>query len=368
MATSASVHSDLAIPPGEFREEVIADLDMTKDELARRMQRPPAKLSAVFNGEKAITPETALQMEKVVGVSAPIWLGLEAEDRLTLARIQAKRSDSLEQEEQLATAYSYAKLAKLGVVAPSRKPLVRVAELQRCFGVASLLAIPDVRLCQAALRESQPDTRRRPRSPQALVAWLRFGELKAREVDCGTFDRQLLRSSLDEIRHMTLEGPESFQTRLESILARAGVALVVCPPFPGTGVHGATFWQGRKGVLLMTIRDDWADVFWFSLSHELGHLALHGRRDIIFEYDAADAESREREQEADDFAAETLVPSRDYRQFVDAGDFTEPAIRRFASGAGIDPGIVVGRLQHDRHVRRDRHNGLRSRFRWVADE
>ncbi len=368
MATSASVHSDLAIPPGEFLEEVIADLDMTKDELARRMQRPPAKLSAVFNGDKAITPETALQLEKVVGVSAHIWLGLESEYRLTLARNQARRSDSLEQEEQLTTAYCYTQLERLGMVAPSRKPLVRVAELQRYFGVASLLAIPDVRLYQAALRESHPDPRRRTRSAQALAAWLRFGELKAREVDCGTFDRQLLRSSLDDIRHMTLEGPESFQTRLESILAHAGVALVVCPRFPGTGVRGATFWQGRKGVLLMTVRDDWADVFWFSLFHELGHLALHGRRDVIFEYDAGDAGSKDREQEADAFAAETLVPSRDYLQFVDAGDFAEPAIRRFASGVGIDPGIVVGRLRHDGHVRRDRHNELRSRFRWGAGE
>jgi HTH-type transcriptional regulator/antitoxin HigA len=366
LAAGADVHSDLAIPPGEFLEEVIADLDMTKDELARRMQRPPAKLSAVFKGEKAITPETALQLEKVVGVPAHIWLGLESEYRLTLARSQARQSASLGQEEQLTTGYCYAQLAKLGMVANSRKPLVRVAELQRFFGVASLLAIPEVRLYEAALRQSPYGVRRR--SPLALTAWLRLGELKAREVDCGPFDPALLSGSLEEIRRMTLEAPQSFQAPLQRMLAKAGVALVICPHFPRTGVHGATFWQGRKGVLLITIRGAWAHVFWFSLFHELGHLSLHSRRGVIFEYVAADAESRKREEEADDFAAETLVPSRDYLQFVEAGDLTEQAIRRLASSLGIDPGIVVGRLQHDGHVKHDRHNGLRSRFRWVEEE
>lgn len=86
MATNGAVHSDLAIPPGEYLEEVIRGLGMTKDELARRMDRPASKVSPIFKGEKAITPETALQLEKVVGVPAHIWTGLEAEYRLTLAR------------------------------------------------------------------------------------------------------------------------------------------------------------------------------------------------------------------------------------------------------------------------------------------
>ncbi|MBI4720689.1 MAG: HigA family addiction module antidote protein, partial [Chitinivibrionia bacterium] len=89
MTTEMAIHSDLAIPPGEYLEEVIDELGMTKDELATRMARPASKLSPIFKGDKAITPDTALQLEKVVGVPAHIWLGLESEYRLTLARQQA---------------------------------------------------------------------------------------------------------------------------------------------------------------------------------------------------------------------------------------------------------------------------------------
>lgn len=86
METNTAVQTDLAIPPGEYLEEVFEDLDMTKDELARRMGRPAPKLSPIFKGRKAITPDTALQLEEVVGVPAHIWTSLEADYRLVLAR------------------------------------------------------------------------------------------------------------------------------------------------------------------------------------------------------------------------------------------------------------------------------------------
>ena len=88
MMIKEHTHSDSAVPPGEYLEEVIAELGMTKNELAQRMSRPAPKLSAIFTGDKAITPDTALQLEKVIGVPAHIWTGLEAEYRLTLARNQ----------------------------------------------------------------------------------------------------------------------------------------------------------------------------------------------------------------------------------------------------------------------------------------
>jgi HTH-type transcriptional regulator/antitoxin HigA len=49
MMTDQSVHSDLAVPPGEYLAEVLDELGMRKDELAKRMDRPAPKLSAIFN-------------------------------------------------------------------------------------------------------------------------------------------------------------------------------------------------------------------------------------------------------------------------------------------------------------------------------
>ena len=84
--TEKAIVSDLPVPPGEYIEEVLLELGMSKEELARRMDRSSVKLSAILKGKEAITPETALQLEKILGVAAHIWNGLESEYRLTLAR------------------------------------------------------------------------------------------------------------------------------------------------------------------------------------------------------------------------------------------------------------------------------------------
>ena len=83
---SARIESDLAIPPGELLEEELEERGMSQIELARRMGRPRQKINEIIKGKRAITPATALQLEQVLGISARLWLGLETDYRLTLAR------------------------------------------------------------------------------------------------------------------------------------------------------------------------------------------------------------------------------------------------------------------------------------------
>lgn len=367
MVIRQEVHSDLPIPPGEYLAEVIAELGMTKDELARRMNRPAAKLSAIFAGGKAITSDTALQLEKVVGVPAHIWTGLEAEYRLTLARLhEAREHQQLQKESGLVTKFCYKELAELGFVAKKTKPTEKVSELQRFFGVTSLRNITDLRRYQAAFRCAP-----RKRSPEALAAWLRIGEVKGQKTVCAPFDINKLERTLQELRSLTLRAPEQFEPELHKILADAGVVLVLAPHLSKTYAHGATFWLGRdKAVLMLTIRGSWADIFWFSLFHELGHILLHlSKQEVILESDEVETENlsckdQAHEREADQFAANKLIPPEAYKNFVETGSFYRGDIQRFASQVGIDAGIVVGRLQHDDHIQKSWHNQLRSRYEW----
>jgi len=366
MVTSKRLYSDLPIPPGEYLEEVLADLGMTKDELARRMNRPAPKLSAIFKGDKAITPDTALQLEKVVGVPAHIWTGLESDYRLSLARHQqGEEKQRLKAEASLVTRFRYADLAKLKVVAKKSRPVDKVLELQKFFGVTSLTTIPNLKRYQVAFRRSK--TAKGMKRPESVAAWLRIGEKAALDRRCGPFDRNRLKASLSTIRAMTLKEPEEFQDELHQILAETGVALVLCPHLPGTSINGATFWMGPdKAVVIMTLRYKWADVFWFSLFHELGHILLHGLHTVILEGVDEDPTLKKQEAEADRFAAATLLSSKDYQAFLSAKRFYAEDIERFAEKIGIAPGVVVGRLQHEGHIRNDWHNGLRIRFEWKA--
>jgi HTH-type transcriptional regulator/antitoxin HigA len=149
-------------------------------------------------------------------------------------------------------------------------------------------------------------------------------------------------------------------------MAGAGVVLVLVPHLSKTYAHGATFWLSRdKAVIMLTLRGSWADIFWFSLFHELGHILLHlSKQEVILESDEVEPENQAHEREADQFAADTLIPSEAYKNFVESGSFYRGDIQRFASQVGIDAGIVVGRLQHDGYIQNSWHNQLRSRYEW----
>jgi HTH-type transcriptional regulator/antitoxin HigA len=281
MRTNKEIYSNLAIPPGEYLEEVIGELGMTKDELAQRMGRPATKLSPIFKGEKSITPETALQLEKVVGVPAHVWMGLEAEYRLTLARQEhVQEEENLRKETELIAQYPYNDLVKAGEIAKHTKPVEKVRALQGFFGVTSLSKIPELQRYQPAFRCSK--STRGERTPEAVAAWLRMGERRAQKITCSSYNKDRLHTLLPKLRSFTLQQPETFQQQLISALADCGIALVICPHFSKTMTHGATFWLGReKAVLMLTIRGKWADIFWFSLFHEIGHILLHSKQGVI---------------------------------------------------------------------------------------
>jgi addiction module HigA family antidote len=86
MASNERVWSDLAVPPGEGLAREIQARGMTQQELAVRMGRPLKTINEIINAKKSITQETALELDRVLGVPAHIWTGLEATYQMTLAR------------------------------------------------------------------------------------------------------------------------------------------------------------------------------------------------------------------------------------------------------------------------------------------
>ena len=91
MAIEKRFYSDLPIPPGEYLAEVIAVKGISQAELARRLGRPFQAVNEIIKGEKAITPATALQLERALDVPAHIWTGLESRYRLIKARLEEKK-------------------------------------------------------------------------------------------------------------------------------------------------------------------------------------------------------------------------------------------------------------------------------------
>ena len=91
MVTKTDAFPDIAIPPGEYLAEEIEARGISQKELARRMGRPLNAINEIINGKKAITAETALQLEDVMPeIPARFWLNLEIDYRLTRALIDKR--------------------------------------------------------------------------------------------------------------------------------------------------------------------------------------------------------------------------------------------------------------------------------------
>lgn len=357
MAIREQIHSDLAIPPGAYLAEVLSELGMAQAELARRMDRPIQAINEIVVGKKSITAETALQLENVTGVPANIWTGLEAEYRLVLARQEedARRY----QDADLVDPDLYRAMVKMGLVEPARTKVDKARGLCRFFGVDSLALVENAKHLGYAFRLGDRDGA----SGFALAAWLRIAELEANDVVTSPFDPAGLRGLIGQLRALTAESPESGVPLAQSFLASVGVAMVTTPHLPRTFANGATFWPAPdKAVVALSLRGAWADIFWFTLFHELGHVLLHGKRNPHVSF--ADSVDK-KEVEANRFAADSLIPEGAFEAFLLGGRFSARDVREFSETIGVSPGVVVGRLQHEKHVPHSSLNNLRERYEFA---
>ena len=77
MATTNQYRPDYAVPPGWVLEERLEVQGISQAEFARLCGCSPKLISEIVSGKAPLEPETARQFEKVLGVDASIWLGLE---------------------------------------------------------------------------------------------------------------------------------------------------------------------------------------------------------------------------------------------------------------------------------------------------
>lgn len=75
------------IPPGEILlEEFMKPLGISQNRLARDIDAPVSRIAGIVKGERAITADTALRLGRFFCTSAEMWLGLQADYDLRVAR------------------------------------------------------------------------------------------------------------------------------------------------------------------------------------------------------------------------------------------------------------------------------------------
>lgn len=202
-------------------------------------------------------------------------------------------------------------------------------------------------------------------------AWVQTAINMGSSSNTDVFSKKKLKAALPEIRSMTVQKPDDFMPRMKKLLADCGVALVILPNLKNCGINGAVKWMGKDKVLLaLNDRRKFADIFWFALFHELGHVFQQRLTMLIVSDENKDELMKDErlqklEEEADVFSCNALIPEKEYRLFLEqtGKKFTSDAVISFAEKINILPGIVIGRLQHDRYLdQRSALNSLKRKY------
>jgi HTH-type transcriptional regulator / antitoxin HigA len=360
MATKLEIAKSLLSPPGDTIQEHIDFIGMSQAELAERMGRPKEKINDIIKGREPITTATAFRLEKVLGISASFWLNREKTYRKELYELQ--QQEELEKEKDWLGAFPVNEMKKFGWLPDTREKHILVDSLLKFFCVASTDEWERIYIDEevsVAFRVSLAHTQ----SPHAISAWLRKGEIQAKEIEISEFDKKKFKDALSEIKELAFLMPDDFTHQLQSICAQCGVAVVFTQNLPKAPISGATRWFHNKPIIQLSGRFRTNDHFWFTFFHEAAHIILHGKKDIFLENVIGTEIDQEKEEEANVYAAKVLIDDKDWKEIINRLPVMHLEIERLAKRLRVAPGIIVGRLQHEDLVSKAYGNELKSKIK-----
>ena len=306
-------------------------------------------ISKLINGDVQLTPETAVRLEMVLGVPAKFWNHLEATYREKI--IKAEAENAMDADVEMAKQFPYSEMAKFGWVPETREAKEKVVNLRKYFEVVELSLLGSEQITRIACRRLAITEK----SDLALMAWAQEAKIQARDIQTAPINIKRLISAMSEIRKMTVLKPNEFCPKIKECLANCGVALVFLPHLKGSFLQGASFLDGNKIVVGLTARGKDADKFWFSLFHELAHIALGHVGQL-------NGTSEDDERTANKWSGDMLIASKDFETFRRNRDYSERNVLRFAKAQGIAPGIVVGRMQLEGMIQYSMLNHLKEKY------
>ena len=352
---------DYIIHPGEILEETLESRGIKKTVFAEKCGISNKTVSQIIHGKSIITPEMAIKFERALGSSASLWINLSTDYELNLAR-ETDKLKLIAQKDWIKK-FPIKQLINYHILPKRSKVVDNLSDLLSFFGVGSISAwndyylAPDVAYRKSATFESEPES---------VATWLRIGEINAEKIDCVPFVKSNFKKALIKIRSLTNKAASDFQKEMVELCRNSGVALVFVPELPKTHISGVTKWLSPgKAMIILSLRHKMEDHFWFSFFHEAAHILLHGKTEIFI--DNKNNSKTKKEIEADNFASNILIPPKLLSGYIANEKISKISVCSFSKDIHISPGILVGRLQHDKTIPYNWFNQLKRKFVFSAD-
>lgn len=349
---------DYIIHPGETLAEVIENRDMTQRELAVRTGMTEKHISTVIHGQKSISAAFARKLEYALGIETSFWMNLQANYDCELLKFEELNNIT---EEELGVLKNLKEVSeawiKFGWLDREANPAVLVLDYRMIFGISNLLDTPKISYAAAYRAQSKNASV----DPYVLFAWQRMCELLTKNIKIADeVDANKLRLKIPDIKRVMFMRANQIQKKLSEIFSECGIAFRIVPNFTGAPVQGFIK-RTEEGALIlcMTLRQKFADIFWFTLFHEIAHILNGDTKQEFIDFDSV---SGDIEAKADRMAGEFLIDSEEYRAFIASKGYKRISeIENFAASQNVKDYIVQGRLMKEEMI----PWRARPRYDWV---
>lgn len=340
---------EMIIHPGETLKEVLEERNMSQQELALRTGMTPKHISTVLNCEKNISVSFAKKLEYALNIDAEFWMNLQNQydkELFEFDELHEISKDEIDIFRSIRNVFDF--IVKNDFIPLVKQTEQNILELRKYLNVSNLTCIPSLVSSGAFRAQTSVNY-----DPYVLFAWQRICESLSEKIETEELSNEeqikRLLEVCPKIKALSLLPQEQFIAKLQEYFSDCGIAFVLAPAFKGAPVQGfiKTSQEG-KTIISLTFRQKRADIFWFTLFHEIAHFVNDDTKQRFIDFESVE---NARETKADLFAQNLLIEKEAYQDFIRANNFTLSSIDSFSKSQNVLPSILIGRLQKEKYLK-----------------
>ena len=341
---------DHPVHPGKYLLQEIEKLGISQKELSIRTGVSDKHISTLISGTRDISTSFGRKLEYIFGSEQGYWSQLQAKyDRYI---IQLNEKEEIKPEEVNIILKNLKDIS--GDLVKENKEHLACSDSEKVIQFRKLLKISDLTLIPSSVANNTAFRAQLKSNtnidPYVVYAWQILCEnvIKNKNLNVETsFDKNKLIKIIPKIKQVMFENDiNEIVKKLTKIFLQCGIYFAVVHHFKGAPIQG--FIKKNKDndiILCLTFRGKKADRFWFSLFHEIGHLVNDDINNKFVDFDSI---RKDKEEKADIFARDTLIPEKPYKEFLMADEYANiEAIEKFAQSINVPDWVVIGRLHKD---------------------
>lgn len=362
METRNEFMPKVAILPGSVLKLELEERNIRQKDFAKEIGMPASNLNEYINGKRSFTADFSLKLEGSLGIPADIWMNLQQNHNLSVARreqLDIEEQEAFNHLEKYDEIISIKDLKKrIGITSVSGKKIFeQLIDYLNLPPVEQLKSDP---LVQAYFKKSS----KLKSDPRMVLSWTLLAKAEMKNVEAsGVFDIGKKDQLITELRTVFHENNDTIN-RVKEILSNNGIKFGIVEKLDSTPIDGYSFHDGHAPCIVVTKRRDAIDNLAFVVMHELGHVLQHIITNQGKEFVAIEQEERvdKCEREADNFATHSLIPESLWRK--------SPAVRlesyliqrkysEWADSLHLNRWIVLGRIGHELNFWKFKSDGTR---------